>query len=327
MNGLLDKEDNKIQDDSDAKFNDGAAFDYDKEFNNIVDNELNDLNMRKTDEMSDPSGNGPKYNTSGGNGYDAGGSPTINVNFKAKYTVPLVAAGSLGMAGIIGFNTIAPGPAQFLQMGELLQDFHLKDSEEFTNSRATQAWRYARDPNNPQNRRLSELGKKHAAVLDTNMAKAGYTMEFDGRGQLKRMVIDTEKTGLDPEKTRAKYEKAGINAGNITPEGKTIYIDNLNNDGWHPFRNSDIFRSALIDSGYGDTVSRIHNRTLKKRAKLHYNPAKALTDYIDNKVKDFVGSQKEKAVAKKDAWVESRKTYTSDGADIAGFAADDKKGR
>jgi len=109
--------------------------------------------------------------------------------------------GILIAGGLFGLGSILQGPLQFVHFAELLDQFHAPFVEDQDVSAATRMYRFLRNPNNPENRRLSILGNKQADAITDIMGARGIELDYS-RGANNRLGA----ISIDPSDTRTVNE-------------------------------------------------------------------------------------------------------------------------
>lgn len=143
-------------------------------------------------------------------------------------------AGLIGAGAVTGIFLISSGPFQFMQMGNLLRQFHMSNSDSFTNGRAAKLIQYARTRNNPQVRNLDYFGNKITDHYKVKLSEAGIEHGYNDRARIAYVDVDPEtragkqaiaemerlglssrvegtKTRFDLTGERAKVRRAAIN--------------------------------------------------------------------------------------------------------------------
>jgi hypothetical protein len=249
---------------------------------------------------------GPRYRagTEGdGDGEIAYNSdPRNKQSFKLRYKKSMLIAAAGGTAAIFAWTSVVSQPLQLIHAAEMLKGFHFFDDEEVKNSRATRIWRYMRDTNNPENRRLGEIGKKMSAKIDANFKAKGFEIKYASSGRPDIMRIDTEKLGGN---IKAAAELNEMNIKNFeTVDGRYIEVQLSRG---RPAELNRLNKWALESSGYSSAMTEINNRILRKKIGLSYS---RLSGYV----KDTEDKTKEAVSKKYEDWKDNRKSYIKDGS-------------
>lgn len=132
-----------------------------------------------------------------------------------KKTIGGAVAGVLVGGGMFVFG-IVQGPLQTVHFAQLLDRFHSQTNNDTFEGRLTNAWRYFRYPDSPEQRRVGKFARVSAANAETKLRNAGIVVEYE-RGRMHRGNI-----------TNQQAEKLLIKQGfeiKSDPKGKYIVID------------------------------------------------------------------------------------------------------
>jgi hypothetical protein len=191
-----------------------------------------------------------------------------------------IAGGAVG--GTMVLFSIFSGPLQIIHFGQLLQQFHLAENEDFGDGRSTRYMRHLLLGSTAQGR-IGFLGSKYAARWDARLLdKAGLKAAFTGPPNQRFVgyqVVDEAKAKpfldemeRDDVRPRTEFvsasEPVDIHGNRLS--GARV-IDFSDND----FRSRrSLIRTATRGTGTNSAVARIASRTGIKRGGLDYSPIK-----------------------------------------------------
>lgn len=157
-----------------------------------------------------------------------------------------------GIAGVIigagiGIFSLGSGPAEFIQIAKLLEQFHFSQQQDADNSRFMQILRYIRDPKSPQNTRMGYLGNKYANRIENRMyTESGFSSNYTEKlGFLDTMSLDTTMYAMShPEAITDPAIRDHINkisatiTGDLGDQGSALYQSMLSDS-------ADAFRQKM----------------------------------------------------------------------------------
>lgn len=161
--------------------------------------------------------------------YNPGGSTKkgLGIRFSSKQKKGGIVGLVIGLA-LAGMSTISLGPLQIIHFAQMIQGFHFADQEADTNKRTSRITKYFLYDKQVEKTRLTIIQNRIATKFEAKLAKTGTSMTYDGRGNLKSIVIDTQKAGYkNPADPRAipevaaahgvdpKYVEVGEKAGTL----------------------------------------------------------------------------------------------------------------
>lgn len=205
----------------------------------------------------------------------------------------IVGAVSVTVALIgFGFSVIFQGPLQIIHAAQFLQQIHFTDNEQLTSGRLSQALRYYRDPNAPQNRRLGYIAQRFAEFNDIRLEQRGLTPKYNAAGFLEGYDLDTTKiTKSDIE----KFRQQGVQVDTDRNPPRVVVSSDVatNSTGRKATR---VAQDLTVSSGrFGRTLRQVGSYIQVKRAGLNRriggnvrrSATESLVDYR-NKVLDQV---------------------------------------
>jgi hypothetical protein len=133
--------------------------------------------------------------------------------FKSKKGRAGIATGGILGSGLFLFS-IVQAPLQIVHFAQNLDRFHSLANNETFEGRLTNFWRYARFPENPEQRRVGVFARKSAAAAEAKFRLAGLNPQYEG-GRMLRM--DITNPDVIPELRKQGYE--------IKSDGGNRYID------------------------------------------------------------------------------------------------------
>lgn len=176
------------------------------------------------------------------------------------------AGGIVGLIVTLFLLSIISGPSQFIQLAQLMQQFHFKASETQTDFRATRLMRYATSGGNISETRVGSLGSKLGNKIEANFKAAGFIPEKVGlKGYYGGITIDQnhpEFKGKSPQQIKLELEAEGYKL-EITPDGKVrIPIAK----GWLSYgQNVRTIENLMKRTGYSGVSSAVQARTVAGR--------------------------------------------------------------
>jgi|GEM_PF-2644403 len=199
--------------------------------------------------------------------------------------------GLLG-GGVFGVTSFLSGPAQIVQFGQLLDQFHFFNNEQSTDSRFGRMLEWTRTRSEPSKRNIGYIGEVLSSRYIARLNADGITMSFDNpdgitkNRRVQSLVIDTDtpkgKAAAD-EFARRGLQTSSVDLGN----GRTGLSVDLRGT------NAGVRRSSIniaVDSqGKGGISSAISKRLLKARAGVDFHPLKNL---VRDKQESFVDWRK-----------------------------------
>lgn len=222
-----------------------------------------------------------------------------------------------GIAGLVigggmGLFSLISGPAEFVHIAQLLQQFHFSSIQDAGDDRFSKIVRYLRDPANPQRTRLGILGNHYADKFEAKMNESGikstYTQDF---GYYDGYTVDPKNEkykGMNNDEIKQYFKE---NYGVTLEDGKGPLKGHLavsaKNLGY--FKQRKLVKVQLQEAGYSKTLSAVAARIMGKRAGIDWHPVKRL----DNKLK-------QSAADKLREWRKNKDTYVEKGVEAEDLA-------
>ncbi|MES2971839.1 MAG: hypothetical protein V4702_05960 [Patescibacteria group bacterium] len=278
-----------------------------------------------------------------GNGYTGGGLSPLALSLatqlakkglrakygdlsRAKKIFILSSISSVIVAVAFFVALIVMGPLKLIHAAQMLQKFHFGAVESYIEGRTARIYRYYKWQDKPQNRRLSRIGNNLADKIETRYAKAGMELEFDGRGFMKKIRVDTTKFPADDlAKLRQDFNVRGA----VDATNKLVEIDVPENFNARQTRALfDRTRGSLGLTGFGSFIQTrlVANRIspsmfhpIKKiDEKLVRNTGDAYTRWKERKRSIISGDERIRIRGSPNATDENGNPKPNPGADAAG---------
>lgn len=203
---------------------------------------------------------------------------TLRGRLLTKRNGLITAFGGTIVGGIFAVTSFLSGPAQIVQFGQLLDQFHFFNNEQSTDSRLGRMLEWGRTRSEPSKRNIGFLGEQLSTRYIARLQADGITMSFDnGDGTKNRrvqsLVIDTDtpkgKAAAD-EFARRGLQTRSVDLGN----GRTGLSVDLRGTNARTRRSS--INTAVDSQGKNGISSAISKRLLKARAGVDFHPLKNL---------------------------------------------------
>lgn len=213
----------------------------------------------------------------------------------------------------IAISFLATGPLELVHLSQLMKGFHFANMEDTQDGRMTKLYRYARDPDMPQNTRMGKYGNKMADKFEAKMNKTGiesqYTKNF-GFGDGYAVNLDNERyEGKNTNQARKEIAKTlGVDekylqVGADSSGKRVIKIDSKSMSYRQQVK---LNRTILREAGYSRVSAAIGSRVMGHRAGLTWHPIKK----ADQKILEG-GAEKVKELREK--WRKDSVSYIRDG--------------
>lgn len=167
---------------------------------------------------------------------------------QAKLAIIGVVTSVVGV--IIVASLFLSGPLLFVHIAQLLKQFHFGGVNSHVDNRTARIYRHYKWQDKPENRRLSLLANNLANRIDAQYAKAGMELDFDNRGKLRSIRIDTSKYPAD------EIKKIGQDFA-VQPEANNRFVNVIVPDNFSAYESRALFdrtRRPVGLAGFGGFV-------------------------------------------------------------------------
>jgi hypothetical protein len=131
-------------------------------------------------------------------------------------------AALVGGGLVTGIFILSSGPLQMLHFGQLLQQFHFTDSDDFGNGRASRLIQYARTRDEPEKRNLEYFGNKIADSYTAKLRDAGIEFDYNNQSRIRKINIDIDPTTGQPTTDQGRQALARFEAEGIPISQQTV---------------------------------------------------------------------------------------------------------
>jgi hypothetical protein len=300
---------------------------YDDEFNKIVSSgQLNDAEKSTAQQNSGGASNGAGHSAVTPGGIKAaeadGNKPkTTDASFKfngakkdesdggkkkgnilnnlknkvmRRWLIGALVSLAIGGGGFTAFNILS-GPAEFIHFAKLLEEFHLKDDQDFMDERASKlimnSKKRVNSVDNNELHNLNWAGNWIATHFEDKMIANGITPEYNN-GRMRSMTIDLTKPQGQSAYQAIKQRGLKTAAIKEAKDGKKVTVDFDIKLGSARDRRYAV-RTVVGVMQMSKISSAIASRSLIIRAGVDFHPLKNLTRAADEKLIDFYKRFKE----------------------------------
>lgn len=237
---------------------------------------------KEEDKLDDQVGKG--YTGKAGQDKEGKGSGSANKKKGVAALVSImVAAGSMGMLGIL------QGPFQLVHASQLLQRFHFLSDEEFMDGRTGQLISYVRYRKQPHMRNLSMMGNKIANRYETKLRNAGIEIEYgSGRGRVSAIKFD-----MDNPKAVAALKEIEARGGKITGMADGVARVEAGTSAGRTGTRRGLLKGTVKGIGLSKVSSAVGSRTMTRRAGVDFHPLKNIVKTADEKLINYVKKVRE----------------------------------
>lgn len=233
----------------------------------------------------------PENSSSGGWDTNVDGKkPRFRFGIRRKQALIGTTIASLLVGGAIGISSILSGPAQAIQIAEMLST-HFLDGERTQDSRWGKMVQWAKTRQEPERRNMGFWGNKIADHYQKKLAANGMTPDYqDGSGRIRGIEIDAST--VEGRRSLEKMRAAGYDIPDPDTSGKTRL--NLEGESARARRQAiSAMTSSLDVNGVSTSVA---SRTLKIRAAVDFHPLKNIARSADEDFRAYVDKiKKERA--------------------------------
>jgi len=266
---------------------------------NVVRGGLGGTGLRKREEAAN---NDHLFNEN-----DSGGGGFKNWSRRKRLMIAGTATGVISGGGFLGLLGIISGPAQIVQIGQLMQMLHLDEKNSQSDSRFLKQARNFKYivTGQIERTRLGLVGNAIADKIDTRMRSAGIEPRIENGKFLGYTIDPTKLRGddfsdmTDRSANGAKQfiqEKLGVPT-EVTGDGKLVY--DAGGRARDYFSDRRMLRSTLKLAGFNSVTGAISSNLMRQRFNITFHPLKKLAEKGDKKFK---------------AWVDKFKSYVRNGS-------------